>query len=462
MSFYNYTKNKSDCVDIEKHMRQCSGLFNPPLASYVNIYDYATKIRSNAVTFEAWKNDELIGLIACYLNNYETLDGYVTNISTLQEHQGRGIASILLNKAIEAALDENFKTLSLEVEVENKKAIDLYRKAGFVLNGRRGNKYLMINRLLENRDVLVSICCVTYNHVKYIRNAIEGFLIQKVNFSIEILIHDDASIDGTADIIREYESKFPDLIKPIYQSENQYSQDRAISAVYQFPRARGKYIALCEGDDYWTDPYKLQKQVDLLESNSEYGLAYSDIAIVDGNNKTILKSAFYERLKEGYASGNVFFKLIKKNFISTPTVVARKTLIWNYLQQFPAEVFCIDFRLWLHIAHYSKVGCIDEKLAVYRIHDNGLSKSENFFSKRTSLIKQSALVHYFIEGKTETENRIILGEVIFQILNNRKLSFREKEPILKLVIKQPILCFYVLFWIRYKIYSKFIKLTELI
>ena len=117
----------------------------------------------------------------------------------------------------------------------------------------------------ENNEILVSICCITYNHEKYIRDAIEGFLMQKTDFPFEVLIHDDASTDGTADIIREYETKYPDIIKPIYQTENQYSKGIKISATYNYPRAKGKYIALCEGDDYWIDPYKLQKQVDFLE-----------------------------------------------------------------------------------------------------------------------------------------------------------------------------------------------------
>ena len=116
---------------------------------------------------------------------------------------------------------------------------------------------------------LVSISCITYNHKQYIRDAIEGFLMQRTNFPVEILIHDDASTDGTAEIIREYEKQYPWLIKPVYQTENQYSKHNSFISIskIQYGRALGKYIAFCEGDDYWTDPYKLQKQVDFLESN---------------------------------------------------------------------------------------------------------------------------------------------------------------------------------------------------
>lgn len=125
----------------------------------------------------------------------------------------------------------------------------------------------------EDENVpLVSVCVITYNHEEYIRQCLDSILMQNVNFPYEILIHDDASPDGTADIIREYEAKYPGVIKPIYQTENQYSQGKSVEK-FNLERARGKYLAFCEGDDYWTDPGKLQKQVDYLEEHLEY-IAY--------------------------------------------------------------------------------------------------------------------------------------------------------------------------------------------
>ena len=116
----------------------------------------------------------------------------------------------------------------------------------------------------------LSICCITYNHAKFIRQALDGFVMQKTNFPFEVLIHDDASTDGTADIIREYEAKYPDIIKPIYQTENQWSKGVLISKTCNYPRVQGEYVAMCEGDDYWTDPLKLQKQVDFLDSHPDF------------------------------------------------------------------------------------------------------------------------------------------------------------------------------------------------
>lgn len=108
---------------------------------------------------------------------------------------------------------------------------------------------------------LVSISCITYNHAPYIRECLDGFLMQKTAFAYEVLIHDDASTDGTEEIIREYEAKYPEKIKPLYEKENQWVKVRRGSAVFNFPRVRGKYIALCEGDDYYAGPAKLNKQV---------------------------------------------------------------------------------------------------------------------------------------------------------------------------------------------------------
>ena len=134
-------------------------------------------------------------------------------------------------------------------------------------------------------EIKVSINCTTYNQEMYIAEAIESFLMQKTTFSYEILIHDDASTDNTREIIKKYEEKYPDIIKPIYQSENKYSKGVKVGYEYNFKRARGKYIALCEGDDYWTDPYKLQKQVDYMEANPDCTLCMHSVDLINGKNQ---------------------------------------------------------------------------------------------------------------------------------------------------------------------------------
>ena len=122
---------------------------------------------------------------------------------------------------------------------------------------------------VNTSPLMVTIRCVTYNHEPYIRECLEGFVMQKTNFRFEAIVHDDASTDGTANIIREYAEKYPDIIKPIFETENQYSKRDGSLRRIMNSHMKGKYIAMCEGDDCWIDPYKLQKQVDYLESHPE-------------------------------------------------------------------------------------------------------------------------------------------------------------------------------------------------
>ncbi len=129
---------------------------------------------------------------------------------------------------------------------------------------------LMEQNKKQNHTVMATINCVTFNHKKYIRQALDSYLMQKTDFAFEILVHDDASTDGTSEIIREYALKYPNIVKPLIQKENQYSQGiDNISGAFNFPRAKGKYIFMCDGDDYFTSPYKLQKQVDYMEAHPD-------------------------------------------------------------------------------------------------------------------------------------------------------------------------------------------------
>lgn len=138
----------------------------------------------------------------------------------------------------------------------------------------------------ENSNPLVSIVCITYNQEKYIRDTIKGLLVQKTTFPFEIIIHDDASIDSTSKIIEEYKSLYPNIIKVIIQKENQYSKSPNSVLKIATSIAVGKYIALCEGDDFWIDKNKLEKQVKLLEQYSNIKICFTAcIALFNSNNQ---------------------------------------------------------------------------------------------------------------------------------------------------------------------------------
>ncbi len=140
----------------------------------------------------------------------------------------------------------------------------------------------------EDTKPVVSICCITYNHKDYIAEAIEGFLMQETTFPVEILINDDASTDGTADILRSYQARYPKLIHLVLQTENQYSKGNSI-LIKLLTMATGKYIALCEGDDFWICKQKLQKQVAFMEVNKNVTICFHDAysEIYDAKNVKI-------------------------------------------------------------------------------------------------------------------------------------------------------------------------------
>ena len=142
---------------------------------------------------------------------------------------------------------------------------------------------------MNNENIEVTVYCLAFNHERYIRKALEGFVNQKTNFRYQVIVHDDASTDKTSEIIEEYYLNYPDLIVPIFQKENQYSQNVNIVSTYIAPLIKGKYIAVCEGDDYWCNEYKLQKQFDIMESNDTYSACVHNTQVIDlsSGKKTI-------------------------------------------------------------------------------------------------------------------------------------------------------------------------------
>lgn len=160
-------------------------------------------------------------------------------------------------------------------------------------------------------DIMVSIVCLAYNHEKYIRKTLEGFVMQKTDFAFQAIVHDDASTDGTADIIREFEEKYPDIIKPVYQTENQYSKKARINRNFIYPKCKGKYIAYCEGDDFWSDPMKLQKQVDILEANENCSICHHRVNVIRENGE-LTEDYFprYKEMKHGIIPSEEYLSLI--------------------------------------------------------------------------------------------------------------------------------------------------------
>ena len=215
---------------------------------------------------------------------------------------------------------------------------------------------------------LVSIVCVTYNHAAYIRDALDGFLMQKTNFSYEICLGEDESIDETKDICREYQKKNPGKIRLFERSrENVIFVDNKATGRFNFietlKESRGKYIAICDGDDYWTDPYKLQKQIDFLEENEKYDMVHT-------NYKTLQDKIIKDNPDKASTVKDVKSQLLIKNFISTLTVCVKKSVLFEALPIINNQYQAGDLALWMQISQKSKIGHLKDKTGVYRISNN--------------------------------------------------------------------------------------------
>lgn len=227
----------------------------------------------------------------------------------------------------------------------------------------------------QDEPLMVTIRCITYNHEPYIRQCLDGFVMQKTNFRFEAIVHDDASTDGTATVIREYAEKYPDIIKPIYETENQYSKHDGSLQRIMSAHMRGKYIAVCEGDDYWIDPLKLQKQVDFLEANPEYGLVYTNVDFYfQEQNKFERNYITSGKLLRSY---DFISHLVNSGYIAPCTWLYRKEYMQTYTQGYVDGTFPLALDIWAN----SKIYFLDEVTTVYRVIGESASHSR-YLKKR--------------------------------------------------------------------------------
>ncbi len=221
-----------------------------------------------------------------------------------------------------------------------------------------------------NEKVKVTVLCLAYNQEKFIRDCLNGFVTQQTNFPFEVLVHDDASTDGTAKIIREYAEKYPDIIKPILQTENQWSRGINIWKNHMWPLIRGEYVAMCEGDDYWTDPHKLQKQVDFLDAHPDYSICFHPVRVIwdDGRKPATVWHKSKQQTLE-------LPDLLKRNFMSTVSVMYR----WRdeCKQLFPDCILPGDWYLHMLHAQVGKIGYLPDIMAVYRRNSGGVWTGAN-------------------------------------------------------------------------------------
>ncbi len=262
----------------------------------------------------------------------------------------------------------------------------------------------------QDKHPLVAIKCLVFNHEPYLRDCLEGFVMQQTDFPFVAIVHDDASTDHSADIICEYAAKYPDIIRPIYETENQYSKSdgslgRIMNAAVDATGA--KYIALCEGDDYWTDPRKLQKQVSFLETHPHYSLCFHKVNTFIQNTGEIKE----EMIIEDVLGESTILDLAKRNYIHTPSVMYRNLPAIERDKSQLGALPVGDYVLWMMCAKYGKIYKLEDTMAVYRLGSGIWSAKSDFYR---NVVWLSVLNQLRVSLNDNTEVAKILDQQILR------------------------------------------------
>lgn len=305
-------------------------------------------------------------------------------------------------------------------------------------------KYIkQIEDICKKKKPLVAIHCMTYNHESYLREALEGFLMQQTEFPFVAIVHDDASTDGTIKILEEYAEKFPDIILPIFEKENQYSKSNGeLSAIMNLAIevTGAKYIAMCEGDDYWTYPLKLQKQVNFLEANDNiiYTCHRFDVQVKKERKKILAKNSFLDKFKE--AEGFEFD--INYNFkgewiTKTLTAVYRaECLSFNELKNCK---YYRDTHLVYQILSHGNGYCFQFNGGTYRKQETGIWSQTNTLDQLEIEIEKWKEIASVTSGEI-SKWKIKRCRVLYirEILKNRNYSKLLNFEMIMNLLKFPI------------------------
>ena len=258
-------------------------------------------------------------------------------------------------------------------------------------------------------DPLVSIRCTVYNHEPFLRQCLDGFVMQKTTFPFEAIVHDDASTDGSAAIIREYSEKYPDIIKPIFETENQYNKrDGSLRRIMDAAlHPNSKYIAMCEGDDYWSDPNKLQLQVDFLESHPDFYMSCHGFMYFYEETKSFEKQDFLDYLPIDIFNGreycvpsiDEFFQ--SKWFTQVLTIVRRRE---KYVDDKKLKCYskAYDYITCYYMLKAGKCALFKNVMGVYRKHRGGVYSGRNELKWKEEHLKEN-----YILFELEKEERVL-------------------------------------------------------
>lgn len=279
---------------------------------------------------------------------------------------------------------------------------------------------------------MISICCTTYNHRLYLREAIESFLMQQIDYPVEIIIRDDASTDGTTEILREYADLYPNIIRAIIEPENQGS--KGVSAMLScFSFATGKYIAFCEGDDFWTDPLKLQKQVDFLENNPDYELIHTECDYLYSNGRVETRKNEQLKLIYDYKNNKEYlFDLIinEKYKIRTLTILFTTNLLRRTQQvrnDYKGLFLMGDTPLFLIFSQETKFHYMDATTCMYRIAPNSATRQKNLLKNFRFTLSMSEMRIWFLNYYKKAIPEEIANQYNNSLITYKMLDFTYQE-----------------------------------
>lgn len=306
--------------------------------------------------------------------------------------------------------------------------------------------------MIQDKEILVSIQCITFNHKPYLRQALDSFLAQKTTFGVEVIVHDDASTDGTTDILKEYAEKYPGFIIPMYEEENQWKKTGMKPVFARMTDiSRGKYIAYCEGDDFWQDPLKLQKQVEAMEKHPEASMCYTAFQTVDNVGNKIYDEEYELKIKKSHCGEN-FFDLLQQNYILTPTTLYRKEVFTSDIYQ--RAPIRIDYMGFLSASSLGPLLYIPDRTACYRHTTTGaMATKANWVNESCLKIHDYFLIEY-IAGRIKKDFSLQAVEAIIELLNRaiRKKLNGDKTDLSFLLTQNPKLwIYYIPAWINIKL-----------
>lgn len=266
---------------------------------------------------------------------------------------------------------------------------------------------------------LVSIVCHTFNHVNYIKDALNGFLMQETDFPFEIILHDDASTDGTTEIVKEYAQAYPNIIVPIIQTENQWSLG-VTPRVFTFPQVRGKYIALCEGDDYWISTTKIQKQIDSFLNG--VSLVFHDSIRIEGS---LITNVSYYVENQKPLNGYTPYQMVRGSRIPTASAVFLSKPFQGTKQ---ISIMNGDHLLWATLASHGSATLISENWSIYRRHSSSVWSSRKVIDKIAPALESRRTIFNMVPS--EFKNSALLGYLLTGIeLLDGTLKEKDREII---------------------------------